>query len=102
MVAVTVGLAATSEHLARPVAAALYLTWMTAASMAIGLYWWIRRPASSFLLVALGSSAGLSPEGVGMGVAFNVGVLAEGPVFLLTFYLFAFPMGRSSRPPPAG
>jgi hypothetical protein len=56
MVAVTVWLALASDHLARPVAAALYWGWLVAASMAIGLYWWIRRPASRFgrLLVAFG------------------------------------------------
>jgi hypothetical protein len=48
MVAVTLGLALTSKHLVRPVAAGLYWSYLIAASMAIGPYWWHRRPASRF------------------------------------------------------
>jgi signal transduction histidine kinase len=102
MVAVTVWLALTSEHLARPLAAALYWGWLTAASIAIGLYWWMRRPASRFgpLLVAFGLlSWVVSWQASDWPLAFNIGVLAEGPTFVLTFYLFlAFPMGRLEPP----
>ena len=38
MVAPTVWLALTSDHLARPAAAAAYWGWLVAGSMAIGLY----------------------------------------------------------------
>jgi signal transduction histidine kinase len=102
MVAVTTWLALTSDHLAHPAGAALYWGWLTGASMAIGLYWWVRRPATRFgpLLVAFGTLAWLvSWQGSDRPLAFNLGVLAEAPMFVLTFYLFlAFPMGRLEPP----
>ena len=98
MVAVTVWLALTGEHVARPVASALYFGYLTAASMVIGLYWWVCRPASRFgpLLVAFGVLAWVvSWEFSEWPLPFDVGVLVEGLFFWLTFYLFlAFPMGR--------
>jgi signal transduction histidine kinase len=98
MVAVTVALAVTSDHLQRPAAAALYFGYEVAASMAIGLYWWMRRPASRFglLLIAFGALAWIvSWEGSSTPVVFDLGVLAEGPYWLMTIYLFlAFPLGR--------
>ena len=79
-------------------AGALYWSYLMAASMAIGLYWWRRRPASRFgpLLVAFGVLCWVvSWQAADSPLAFDLGVLAEGPFFLLTFYLFlAFPMGR--------
>jgi signal transduction histidine kinase len=102
MVAVTVWLGLTSDHLVRPLAAALYWGWLIAALMAIGVYWWMRRPASRFgpLLVALGVLGWVvSWQASDWPLAFNVGVLAEAPAFVLTFYLFlAFPMGRLEPP----
>ena len=98
MVAVTLWLALTSDHLERPVAAAVYWGYLIAASMAIGAYWWTRRPASRFgpLLVAFGILVWVvSWQAADLPLAFDIGVLAEAPFFVLTFYLFlAFPMGR--------
>jgi signal transduction histidine kinase len=98
MVAVTVWLALSSDHLQRPVASALYWSYLTAAPITIGLYWWVRRPASRFgpLLVAFGLMAWVvSWESSDWALPFDVAVLLEGPAFWLTFYLFlAFPMGR--------
>ncbi len=98
MVAVTVGLALTSDRLQKPLAAALYWGYLLAASMAIGLYWWIRRPASRFgpLLVLFGAGVWVvSWQGANAPLAFDLGVFVEPPFFLLTIYLFlAFPMGR--------
>jgi signal transduction histidine kinase len=98
MVAVTVALALTSEHLQRPVAAALYWSYLITASMAIGLYWWVRRPASRFgaLLIAFGILVWvMSWQGSDVPLVFDLGVLVEAPGWLLTIYLFlAFPMGR--------
>ena len=58
MVAVTIWLALTSEHLDKPAAAGVYWSYLIAASTTIGLYWWIRRPASRFgpLLVVFGAA----------------------------------------------
>ena len=98
MVAVTMALALTSDHLQRPLAAALYWSYLTAASMAVGVYWWHRRPASRFgpLLVVFGVLTWIvSWQGANAPWAFSLGVLMEAPFFVLTFYLFlAFPMGR--------
>jgi signal transduction histidine kinase len=98
MVAVTVWLALSSDHLERPVASALYWSYLTAAPMMIGLYWWVRRPASRFgpLLVTFGLMAWVvSWESSNHPLPFDLAVLVEAPAFWLTFYLFlAFPMGR--------
>jgi hypothetical protein len=48
MLATTLWLGARCEHLQRPVAATVYWSYLIAASAAIGLYWWHRRPASRF------------------------------------------------------
>lgn len=102
MVAVTLWLALTSDHLQRPLAAGLYWSYLTAVSMAIGLYWWRRRPASRFgpLLIAFGVLTWVTSwQGANAPLAFSLGVLAEAPFFVLTFYLFlAFPMGRLDPP----
>jgi signal transduction histidine kinase len=102
MVASTLWLGSRSEHLQRPMAAALYWAYLTAASMAIGLYWWHRRPASRFgpLLAVFGAAVWVvSWQGANAPLAFGIGVLAEGPFFILTIYLFlAFPMGRVEPP----
>jgi len=102
MVAVTAALALSSDHLERPLAAALYWGYLTAAPMAIGLYWSVRRPASRFgpLLVALGVLTWIvSWQGSNWPLAFDIGVLLEAPFWLLTIYLFlAFPMGRVEPP----
>jgi signal transduction histidine kinase len=103
MVATTMVLALSSDRLQKPLAAALYWGYLVAASMAIGVLWWIRRPASRFgaLLVLFGVGVWIvSWQGANAPLAFDLGVLAEPPFFLLSIYLFlAFPMGRiESRP----
>jgi signal transduction histidine kinase len=102
MVAISVWLAISSEHLERPAAAALYWSCLTAVPMAIGLYWWTRRPASRFgpLLVTFGILQWIvSWQASDWPLAFDIGVLAEAPVFLLRYYLFlAFPMGILEPP----
>ena len=98
MVAITLWLALTSDHLAKPAAAGVYWSYLVAASTTIGLYWWLRRPASRFgpLLVVMGVLTWVvSWQGSDEPLLFDIGVLAEAPFFVLTFYLFlAFPMGR--------
>jgi signal transduction histidine kinase len=98
MVGLTIWLALTSNHLQWPVASALYWSYLTAMTIAVGLYWWRRRPASRFgpLLVGFGVLIWIvSWETAKAPVLFDLGVFAEGPAFAITFYLFlAFPMGR--------
>jgi len=98
MVAATLGLALASDHLDRPVAAGVYWSYLIASSIGIGLYWWLQRPASRFgpLLVVFGVLTWIVWwQGSDSPLAFDLGVLAEAPFFVLTFYLFlAFPMGR--------
>src|SRR4051812_21431200 len=102
MVAVTLWLGVTSHHLQRPLAAALYWSYLIAMSMGVGLYWWRRRPASRFgplLVVFVVLTWIVSWQGANIPLAFAPGVVAEGPFFVLTFYLFlAFPMGRLEPP----
>jgi signal transduction histidine kinase len=91
-------LAAASEHLERPAATALYRCYLAVVPMMIGLYWWRRRPVSRFgpLLIGFGLVVWVvSWQSSDRAVAFDLGVLAEGPMTFLTFYLFlAFPSGR--------
>lgn len=98
MVAVTAWVSLTSDHLQWPVASALYWGYMTGASMAVGLYWWVRRPASRFgpLLVAFGGVCWLTGwTASDWPLVFDLATLAEPAFACLTFYLFlAFPMGR--------
>ena len=98
LVASAVLLAATSDHLERPTATALYRGYLVAAPLLVGLYWWHRRPASRFgpLLVGFGAVAWVySLQSSNVPLLFDLGVLAEAPAVWLTFYLFlAFPTGR--------
>src|SRR5687767_460778 len=102
MVLSTLWLGAHSDHLQRPEAAAVYWSYLTAASAAIGLYWWHRRVASRFgplLMVVAAITWVCSWQLSNTGELFALGVLAEGPFFVLTIYLFlAFPMGRLDPP----
>ena len=98
LAASAVWLGATSDHLERPTATALYRGYLVAVPLLVGMYWWLRRPASRFgpLLVAFGGIAWVySLQSSNVPLLFDVGVLAEAPALWLTFYLFlAFPMGR--------
>ncbi len=94
----TIWLALQSDHVEHPVATALYRCYVTVVPLAIGLYWWHRRPLSRFgpLLIAFGAAAWLvSWQSSDWPLAFNLGVLADAPYTVLTFYLFlAIPSGR--------
>ena len=80
----------------KPAAAGVYWGYLLAASTAIGALLVaaparqpLRPPARAFGLLVGRHVAGAKP------LAFDIGVLAEAPFFVLTFYLFlAFPMGR--------
>jgi len=91
-------LAATSDHIERPAATALYRCYLAVVPMLIGLHWWRRRPVTRFgpLLIAFGLVCWIvSWQASDSPLAFDLGVVAEGPLTFLTFYLFlAFPSGR--------
>jgi signal transduction histidine kinase len=98
LVASSVWLALTSDHLYWPAATAAHRSYLVAAPMLIGLLWWRRRPASRFgpLLVLFGLAAWpLSWQASDWPPAFSLGVLADAPFIVLNFYvLLAFPIGR--------
>jgi signal transduction histidine kinase len=98
VVASSLLLGATSEHLARPYGAALYATYLVAAPVLIGLLWWRRRPASRLgpLLVALGyMSWPISWQGSDAPLVYSLGVLGTAPLIAMSLYLcLAFSTGR--------
>jgi signal transduction histidine kinase len=98
LASVSVVLAAISDHVEFSTATALYYGWLVAASLLVGLYWFVRRPDSAFgpLLAVFGLVVWvMSWQSSDWTLAFDIGVLADGPGFVLTFYLFlAFPSGR--------
>ena len=95
---VSVLLAATSDHVEHRTATALYYGWLVGASMLIGLYWRIRRPASPFglWLGVFGLAAwAISLQSSDWPLVFDVAVLADAVYLILTYYLFlSFPSGR--------
>jgi hypothetical protein len=95
---VSVITAASSDHVEHPTATALYYGFLVAASLLVGLYWFLRRPGSAFgpLLALFGMVVWVvSWQSSDWAIAFDIGVLAEGAAFVLTFWLFmAFPSGR--------
>jgi signal transduction histidine kinase len=98
LAASAVWLAVTSDHVERPVPTGLYRGYLVAAPLLVGLYWWLRRPASRFgpLLVGFGAVAWVySLQSADAPLLFDLGVLVEAPLLWLTLYLFlAFPTGR--------
>jgi signal transduction histidine kinase len=98
MLAITLSLALSSDHLERPLTTGLYFAYLTGASITIGLYWWVRRSASRIgpLLVTFGFLVWVvSLQSSDRPLLFDVAILAEGPTFLVTFFLFlSFPTGR--------
>ena len=95
---VSVVLGATSDHVARPAAVAIYYGFLVTTSVLAALYWSLRRPESRLgrLLAIFAATAWVvSWQSSDWPLAFDIGVLAEGPFLILTFYLLlAFPTGR--------
>ena len=91
-------LGVTSEHLAYPVGAAAYWTYLIVAPVLVGLMWSHRRPASRLgpLLIALGfMSWPISWQGSDASLLYNLGVLGAGPPIAMSLYLcLAFSTGR--------
>jgi signal transduction histidine kinase len=98
MVASTVVLGLTSDHLERPTATALYLGCLVAAPLSVGLYWWSRRPDSRFgrVLIAFGGVAWIwSWRSSDAPLLFDLGVASAAPALWFAFFLLlAFPTGR--------
>ena len=88
----------TSDSLHYPGWSALHEVNLILAPVAVGLYWWRRRPASrlGMLLVALGFLAvPVMLQGASNPQLHSIGVLADAPAFVMTLYiLLAFPTGR--------
>src|SRR4051794_41898453 len=87
MVTLTAWLAATSGHLEWPVASALFFGYLTASLLGVGLYWWIRRPASGFgrWLVCLGVLTWVSSwQGAGPPPPLRPGGFGRGPGLMLS------------------
>jgi signal transduction histidine kinase len=98
MAAVSVVLAATSDHVEHPTATAVYYGSLVGGSLLAAMCWFVRRPGSRFglLLAAFGVTVWVvSWQSSDVPLIFDLGVLAEGLGLVLTFYLFlAFPSGR--------
>jgi signal transduction histidine kinase len=90
--------AATSEHLAHPIATGVYKGYLAAATTLIGALWIHRRPSSliGWWLVALGVSCwGFALQASDVPALYAVGVLSDGPVLIFTFLAcLSFPTGR--------
>ena len=91
-------LGVTSDHLAHPLGAGVYATYLVAAPVLVGLVWWRRRPASRLgpLLVALGyMSWPISWLGSDVALVYSLGVLGTAPLIAMSLYLcLAFSTGR--------
>ena len=76
----------------------LFWSYLTAATLAVGLVWWQRRPGEPVRAAARGvrgAELDVSWEASDWPLIFDLGVLVEAPAWLLTIYVFlAFPMGR--------
>ena len=100
MVAATMALGLTSDHLQRPLAAALYWSYLTAASMAVGLPV-VAPPAGEPVRAASrGLRAGLGAvvAVVQRPAAVRVGVLAEAPCCVDLLPVPGLPHGATGRP----
>jgi len=95
-------LVATSNHLVDPLAYGLLLADMIIGTVAVAIYWLVRRPGNriALTLLALGAaSAGISLQGAASPLLHSVGVLFDPVVFVLAYYaVFAFPNGRLVSP----
>ncbi|MGZ4303061.1 MAG: sensor histidine kinase [Gaiellaceae bacterium] len=95
-------LVATSDHLVDPIAYGLLLADVIIGTVAVAIYWLVRRPGSRMALILLVLAAayvGISLQGAASPLLHSIGVLFDPVVFTLTYYaVFAFPHGRLVSP----
>ena len=93
-----VALTLSSDHVRYGWGDALFLADAIAGFAAAGAYWVVRRPASMLGAVLMATSAAwalVALQSADGSLAFSLGVLAEWPVTVATFFaLLAFPSGR--------
>jgi signal transduction histidine kinase len=93
-------LVATSDHLVHPLAYGLEIGVVIVATVGIALYWAACRPGNriaALLLAYAACVAVLSLQGASNSLLHSIGVLFDGPMFFVGFWLvFAFPLGRVS------
>ena len=91
-------LIATSGHLLHPVAYGVELAILVGGTVAVALYWAVRRPGdrtAPILLILAAAYAGISLQGSADPVLHSVGVLFDPVIFVVAYYaVFAFPDGR--------
>jgi signal transduction histidine kinase len=91
-------LVATSDHLVDPLAYALLIADVIVGTVAVAVYWLVRRPGNRMALILLTLATayvGISLQGASLPVLHSIGVLFDPVVFVLAYYaVFAFPHGR--------
>src|SRR5262245_23744183 len=91
-------LVATSGHLVHPVEFGVQIAIIVVGTVAIALYWSVRRPGNRIALVLLAYAAAIAAvglQGASNPQLHSIGVLAEHVAFLLGYYvIFIFPEGR--------
>ena len=95
-------LVATSDHLVDPLAYGLLLADAIIGTVAVAIYWLVRRPGSRMALILLVLAAafvGVSLQGAASPLLHSIGVLFDAVIFTLAYYaVFAFPHGRLVSP----
>jgi signal transduction histidine kinase len=95
-------LVATSDHLIDPLGYGLLLADAIIGTVAVAIYWVVRRPGSRMapiLLVLAAAYVGISLQGTASPLLHSIGVLFDPVIFTLTYYaVFAFPHGRLVSP----
>jgi signal transduction histidine kinase len=101
-VAAAIATSLSASSLAHPEWLAVQKSDLILGPIAVGLYWWWRRPRSRFgpLLVGFGLFAIPNVlQGVSDPLPYSIGVAWDAPFFLVTIWLIlAFPSGRLERP----
>jgi signal transduction histidine kinase len=91
-------LLASSTHLVHPVEYGVECAIVVTGTVGAALYWARRRPGSRVALVLLayaGALAGISLQGASNSLLHSVGVLFDGPAFVLGYLaILIFPIGR--------